>query len=178
VRAIPKFHPIFLSLAVVGVLAGCGGAGSSSSQRSPGPAATAAPNAGSAALTCDLVPASMVNAALGTDLGNPTQSAGAGAVACEFQGAKAGTVMIRIQKGDDAAAFATERKTFDTSGQPTQDYAGLGDEAYTSTKTMPLGLPDVTTLVAREGSVEILVSSSASTAAEQALEQQLFAKVG
>jgi hypothetical protein len=99
-------------------------------------------------------------------------------LAAQFQGTKAGTVMIRIQKGDDAAAFAVERKTFDSSGQPTQDYAGFGDEAYTSTKTMPLGLPNVNTLVAREGSVEILVSSSASTAAEQTLEQQVFTKVG
>lgn len=43
---------------------------------------------------------------------------------------------------------------------------------------MPLGLPDMNTLVARKGQVEILVSSSASIPAEQALERQLFTKVG
>ncbi len=41
-----------------------------------------------------------------------------------------------------------------------------------------LNLPDVNTLVARQGAVEILVSSSASLTAERALEQQLFTKTG
>lgn len=176
-KAVQTFRPFFLCLAAVFVLAGCGG-GSSSSQQAAAPSAAVRSNAGSSSLTCNLVPASMVNAVLGTDLGNPTQSSGGNAVACEFQGTKAGAVTIRIQKGDDATAFAAERKTFQASDQPTKDYAGFGDEAYTNTKKMPLGLPDVNTLVARKGSVEILVSSSAGIAAERTLEQQLFAKVG
>ena len=141
-------------------------------------ATAARSDAGSSSPTCNLMPAPMVNAALGTDLGNPTQNSDGDTVECEFQGTKAGAVTIRIQKGDDATAFAVERKTFQASGQPTKDYAGFGDEAYTNIKKMPLGLPDVNTLVARKGSVDILVSSSASIAAERTLEQQLFAKVG
>ena len=176
-HAVQTFRPVFLGLAAVFVLAGCGG-GSSSSQQAAGPSTAARSDAGSSSLTCNLMPASMVNAALGTDLGNPTQNSDGDTVACEFQGTKAGAVMIRIQKGDDATAFAVERKTFQASGQPAKDYAGFGDEAYTNTKKMPLGLPDVNTLVARKGSVDILVSSSASIAAERTLEQQLFAKVG
>jgi hypothetical protein len=119
-----------------------------------------------------------VNAVLGTDLAAPDQRPAGNAIACEFKGTKAGAVEIRIQAGDDTAAFAAGRKAFDTSGQPTKDYTGFGDEAYINIRHMPLGLPDVNTLVARQGSVEILVSSSASIAAERALEQQLFAKVG
>src|SRR5215469_15008804 len=112
-----------MSLAAASMLAGCGGAGSSKSNQAPGPAATTAQNSAvAAALTCELVPGSTINAALGTDVGNPTQSTGGEAIACEFNGKKAGTVMIRIQKGDDATAFAVERKTFDTSGQPTKDF--------------------------------------------------------
>ncbi len=124
------------------------------------------------------MPASLVNSALGTDLGVPTQTTGPNAIACEFKGAKSGAVEIRVQTGDDAAAFAAGRKTFAASGQPTKDYPGFGDEAYTSTQHMPLGLPAINTLVARQGAVEILVASPASFTAERALEQELFAKLG
>ena len=85
---------------------------------------------------------------------------------------------IRIQTGDSAAVFAAERKTFGATGQPATVYPGFGDQAYTNVKHMPLNMPDVNTLVARQGSVEILVTSTASIAAERALEQQLFIKVG
>jgi hypothetical protein len=161
--------------------AGCGG-GSASSQSAAAqpsvPASTAAAGAGPSSVSCDLVPASLVNAALGTDLGAPSQSTAPNAVACQFKGAKAGAVEIRIQTGDDAAGFAAGRKSFETSGQPVKDYAGFADEAYTSTQKMPLGLPDVNTLVARQGSVEILVAASVSISAERALEERLFTKAG
>lgn len=120
----------------------------------------------------------MVNSALGTDLADPVQNAAGNTTVCQFNGKKAGAVMIRVQTDDTAAGFAAERGTFDKTGQPTKAVAGFGDEAYTSTKHMPLGLPDMNTLVARKGHVEILVTASASIAAEQALEQQLFTKVG
>jgi len=176
-------RPLALTLASAFLLAGCGSAASSSSSQTAASAAASAPAASSAApaaaapVSCDLVPAALVNGALGTDLGAPSQSDGANAVACQFKGAKAGAVEIRIATGETAAAFATERTTFDSSGQATKAYAGFGDQAYTSTQKMPLGLPDVNTLVALKGSVEILVSSSASISAEQALEEQVFAKV-
>jgi hypothetical protein len=170
-------RPIILCLASAFLLAGCGSSGSTSSQPTAAAASSAAGGAKSSQVTCDLVPASLVNSALGTDLGAPTQTIAGNATACEFKGAKAGAVEIRIQTDDNAAIFATERKTFDTTGQPTKDYAGFGDEAYTNIKHMPLGMPDMNTLVARQGSVEILVSSTASIAAERALEQQVFATV-
>jgi hypothetical protein len=124
------------------------------------------------------MPASLVNSALGTDLGNPSQNGANSATVCQYQGAKAGSVIIRVQTDDTAAGFATERATFEKTGQPTKDLAGFGDEAYTNTRHMPLNLPDMNTLVARKGQVEILITSSASIAAEQQLEQQLFAKIG
>jgi hypothetical protein len=169
-------RPIILTLASAFMLAGCGSSGSSStSQSATSPASPAA--AGPSQVSCDMVPATLVNAALGTDLGAPSQSTGGNAIACQFKGAKADAVEIRIATGDTAAAFAAERKTFDSSGQPTKTYAGFGDQAFTSTQHMPLGMPSVNTLVALKGSVELLVSSNASTTAEKALEQQLFAKI-
>jgi hypothetical protein len=169
-------RPIILALASAFLLAGCGSSGSSgTSQPATSPASPAA--AGPSQVSCDLVPATFVNAALGTDLGAPSQSAGGNAVACQFKGAKADTAEIRIATGGTAATFAAERQTFDSSGQPTKTYAGFGDHAFTSIQHMPLGLPSVNTLVALKGSVELLVSSTASIAAEKALEQQLFAKI-
>ena len=175
---------IAVTAAASALLAGCGGGGSGSSQppvaqpSASTPASAAAHGGGAQAVSCDLVPASLVNSALGTDLGAATQSSAPNAIACQFKGTKAGAVEIRIQTGDDAAGFAAARSTFEASGQPTKDYAGFADEAYTSTQQMPLGLPDVNTLVARQGAVEILVASSASITAERGLEQQIFAKVG
>ena len=174
--------PIVFTLASAFLLAGCGSSGSTGTSQSAASAAAPAASspaaaAGPSQVSCAMVPAALVNAALGTDLGAPSQSAGANAIACQFKGAKAGTVEIRIATGDTAAAFAAERKTFDSSGQPTRTYAGFGDQAYISTQHMPLGLPSVNTLVAREGPVELLVSSTASITAEKALEQQLFAKI-
>ena len=110
--------------------------------------------------------------------GAPSQTTAGSATACEYKGAKAGAVEIRIQTADTAAIFAAERKTFDATRQRTADHPGFGDEAFTNVKHMPLSLPDVNTLVARQGSVEIRVSSSASIAAERTLEQQFFTKVG
>ncbi len=171
-------RPAVLALAAAFLLAGCSSASSSTSQSAASPASPAsAAAAGPSPVSCDLVPAALVNAALGTDFGAPSQSAGANAVACQFKGAKADAAEIRIATGDTAAAFAAERKTFDSSGQPTKTYAGFGDQAFTSIQHMPLDLPSVNTLVALKGPVELLVSSTASIAAEQALEQQLFAKI-
>lgn len=172
-------RPIILTLASAFLLAGCGSSGSpGTAQPAASPAASSPAAAGQAQVSCGLVPAALVNAALGTDLGAPSQSAGANAVACQFKGAKAGTLEIRIATGETAAAFAAERKAFGSSGQPTKTYAGIGDHAYTSTQSMPAGMPSVNTLVALNGSAELLVSSTASVASEAALERQLFAKIG
>jgi hypothetical protein len=172
----------FLSIFVI---AGCSGggapAGAPASSQPPQAASSAAAQPGgqgSSPVSCAIMPASLVNSALGTDLADPAQNAAGGATVCQYQGTKAGSVIIRVQRDDTAASFAIERATFDKSGQPTKDLAGFGDQAYTNTKHMPLNLPDVDTLVARKGPVEILITSSAGIAAEQGLAQQLFAKIG
>jgi hypothetical protein len=174
-------RPMIFTLTPAFLLAGCGSSGSSGiSQSAASPASPAASSpaaGGQSQVGCSLVPAALVNAALGTDLGAPSQSGGGNAVACQFKGAKAGAVEIRIATGETAAAFAAERKTFDSSGQPTRTYAGFGDQAYTSTQSMPMGMPSVNTLVALKGPVELLVSSTAGITSEDALEQQLFAKI-
>jgi hypothetical protein len=175
-------RPIIFALASAFLLAGCGSSGSSSAPQAASTttstASAAAPAAaGASQVSCGLVPATLVNSVLGTDLGAPSQSTGGNGVACQFKGTKAGAAEIRIATGDTATAFTAERKSFDSSGQATKTYSGFGDQAFTSTQAMPLGLPSVNTLVTLEGSVELLVSSTASIGAEKTLEQQLFAKI-
>jgi len=118
----------------------------------------------------------MVNAALGTDLGSPQQTLNNDQTVCRFQGPQAGEVIVQFQIGEDTNTFAAGRMQFDNNnlGDPTSNYPHFADEAYY--ETLGIGALATNTLVARRGSIEILVSSQASLRAEQKLEQQLFTK--
>ncbi len=177
-RAVNLLRSVAVGLTSVILLAGCGSGGSVGQPGSRSPSASATTTGGGRAAaqpTCALVPASLVNSALGTDVGDPAQTINGIVTVCEFKGAKAGHVTVRFQTGDDSASFAAGRAGFDSNGEPTKDVAGFADEAYSST----LGSGDlaINTLVARQGSVEILVSSEADLDAEKTLERQLFAKL-
>jgi hypothetical protein len=143
-------------------------------------ATSAAPTGGSGGgsakqPTCAVAPAAVVNAALGTDLGDPDETDNGIVTVCAYQGASAGHVTVRFQTQEDAGAFAQGRAGFDSNGEPTKDFPGLGDQAYSS--SLGAGSSAIKTLVARKGAVEILVSSKASVDAEKTLVQQLFAKL-
>jgi hypothetical protein len=86
-----------------------------------------------------------------------------------------GTVILRIQTDRAPADFTTARGQSDAAGIKTTDLAGFEDKAYTST----ISAAGITTntVVALKGTVEILVSSSASFDQEKALETQLFSKL-
>jgi hypothetical protein len=166
-------------LALTVVLTGCGSNGSAHDGGQASPTSASASqtqdNRGAAQPTCALVPASLVNAALSADVGDPDQTINSIVTVCDFNGPKAGHVTVRFQTSEDAASFAVGRKGFDDNGEPTKDVAGFADEAYSSS----LGSGDlaINTLVARQGPVEILVSSQAALHAEETLERQLFAKL-
>lgn len=173
-------RPLLGILTVTVVLTGCGGSSGGSGSGSgthSSPAASPGSGGGQASgqPTCALAPATVVNAALGTDLGDPQQTLNGSVTVCSYQGPKAGQVIVRFQTGDNTATFDAGRKAFDANHEPTKDYPGFADEAYTN--TLGSGGFVLNTLVARQGSTEILVTSKASFAAEQELEQQLFGKL-
>ena len=111
------------------------------------------------AVDCGSVTAAQVNAALGTLVGAPNINRSNPPVSvCTYSGGTPfRTVIVRAQGGQDAAGFALEKEAFNRNGQTTTDVPGYGDEAYSSVLTA--GSISVSTLVARKGDVEILITS-------------------
>ncbi len=179
-RAVRLLILLATAAVTLGLLAGCGG--SSSGGTTPGTAtgsasgsdsATAA-GAGSGTASCSVAPASLVGSALGTSLTGPAETRnGDTVVVCDYQGTKAGLVKVRIQTDSDAASFAAEKGQFPAQKMKTTDET-LGDEAFSNVLG---GAYPVTTVVARKGSVEILVTGKATVAQEKALITQLFDRV-
>jgi len=162
------------ALAVVGVLAGCGGGSNSGNTGSSGNTQNNPP--AKAALNCDLAPASLVNSALGTNVGDPSAQTLTNIVVCTYHPTSGiGTVILRIQTDRDSAGFDTARGQSDAQGIKTTDLPGFEDKAYTS--TISAASITTNTVVALKGTVEILVSSHASFDQEKSLEQQLFSKL-
>jgi hypothetical protein len=156
--------------ALATLVAGC--TSKSASNKSPAPG-----NAGGKTPSCDLAPASLVNSALGTHVGNAQAQDLHTIVVCRYSpvGGGTGNVVIRIQTDMSRATFDQARQLSDANHIPTTDLPGFQDTAYTS--VLSAGTITTNTVVALKGTVEILVSSGASFDAEKALETQLFAKL-
>src|SRR6266702_2700526 len=137
VPAVRRLPVTTAGLALAVVLTGCGSSRSADqggqASATPASASQTQDNRGSAQPNCALVPASLVNAALSADVGNPVQTVNSVVTVCEFSGQKAGHVTVRFQTSEDAASFAAGRKGFDANGEPTKDVAGFADQAYSST---------------------------------------------
>jgi hypothetical protein len=144
------------------------------------PSPTASPTAAaSTSATCAVVSATQVNNALGTTVKGPDVNTGNPPVTvCTYSGGTPPTtVIIRVQPGQDTAGFAGEKAGFNSRGQPTTDVGGYGDEAYTSALPGAGATTGVTTLVARKGSVEVLISARAPLGPIGGLMQKILAQV-
>jgi hypothetical protein len=120
--------------------------------------------------SCALAPPSLIKSALGLDVGAPTSATNPPVVGCTYPGER--SVIVRFQSGEDASSFTRGRQGFERTGQPTTDVAGFQDQAYTA--STEFGDIVSTTLVARRGPVEILVTSTATLDQEKALLTTLF----
>jgi hypothetical protein len=94
------------ALVMVGSLAGCSGG---SGNNPPGGGGTQPP----AALSCAVAPAAMVNAALGTNVGDPEQQVVGHGVMCHYKPVPdaRGNVVLRIQTDTTRALFDQGRAT-------------------------------------------------------------------
>jgi hypothetical protein len=160
------------AVVVVGVLAGCGAGSDSGTTGSSGSSGSSGNNPpAKAAPTCDLAPASMVNSALGTNVGDPSAQTLTNIVVCTYHPTSGiGTVILRIQTDRASADFDTARGQSDSAGIKTTDLPGFEDKAYTS--TISAASITTNTVVALKGTVEILVSSHASFDQEKSLAHQ------
>jgi hypothetical protein len=122
----------------------------------------------------------MVNTALGTHVGTPSQqSVGSDVLVCTYLPASAtgiGEVILRVQQGVDATTFASDRASSDHNGLPTSDLPGFEDHAYTS--VINAGAIVTNTVCALKGRLEVQLSSSATFEQEKTFIVQVYARLG
>lgn len=151
-----------LALLAAGLYA-CGSAPAATSS-SPTPAVSAV----AAKPGCDLAPASLITEHLGVAVGDPKVTTTTLVTVCMYAvGSNQSGVLIRFQIHEDHAAYMQGRVAM--SG--TSDVSGVGDEAYS------VVIASYGTLVARKGTVEILLTAKAGLAAEKDLMLILLSKV-
>ncbi len=114
----------------------------------------------------------MVGSALGKTVGEPTMQDNPPVRLCYYGiGSNARAVLVRYQTGTSADYFAQARAGFESHGEKTADVAGVGDQAYSSL------LGSVSTLVARKGGTEVLITAPASLDGERQLMLQILPKL-
>jgi hypothetical protein len=155
-----------LALLTACALSACGSSSTSSpgaASPSPSPVASVAAKPG-----CDLAPGSLVTQQLGVSVGDPKVTTTTLVTVCQYTvGSNPSGVLIRFQIHADHAGYSHGREALSDSA----DVSGVGDEAYT------IVIAAYRTLVARKGTVEILITSKAGLAAERGLMLILLAKV-
>jgi hypothetical protein len=178
---------VLFGVGAVFLLAGCGSAASSSSSSAAAGAAStsasavasasqAAGTGATSALGCSLAPSTLVGSDLGmTGLGAAKQTASSAGAACLYN-SSTGIVSVEMFNGATSDKVNTEEQTLGKTEQ-TKALSGLGDQAFSASLSVA-GVASPTTLVARKGSVEIMIVAPASVSAEQSLAQHLFAKIG
>ena len=173
-------------LVVAVVLGACAKKAPRTQTRSPSPATPTAsggpstiglpPPSPTSNVSCAIVGVAEVNAALGTTTTARHVDSSPPATVCTFAGGTSSrTVIVRIQNGEDTNSFADDKAVYDTGGQTTTVVSGYGDEAFSSVLPVPGGV-GVTTLVARKGDVEVLVSAPTALGPVQALMQKILSQ--
>jgi hypothetical protein len=126
---------------------------------------------------CTIATAALVSGKLGFALTGPNVDRGPAATICTYDNpssqAQSATVQITAQA--TPASFAAGRNGFAGHGEVVSDVSGLGDQAYSAT----LSVANVTntTLVARKGSNEVLITTTAPTGAVPGLMAAILALI-
>jgi len=110
---------------------------------------------------CTVATAALVSAKLGFTLTGPNLDHGPAATICTYDSPsnQSQSATVQITTGATPASFAKGRTGFAGHGETVSDIAGLGDQAFSAT----LSMANVTntTLVARKGSNEVLITTTA-----------------
>jgi hypothetical protein len=110
---------------------------------------------------CTVATAALVTDKLGFTLTGPNVDRGPTATICTYDNpsSRAQSATVQITAQATPASFATGRNGFASHGEVVKDVPGLGDQAYSAT----LSVANVTntTLVARKGTNEVLITTTA-----------------
>jgi hypothetical protein len=126
-----------------------------------GPSTSATMSAGPAGPQCTVATAALVGGKLGYALTGPNVDKGPAATICTYDNpsSQLQSATVQITAGATPASFTTGRNGFTGHGEVVADVPGVGDQAYSAT----LAVANVTntTLVARKGSYEVLITTTA-----------------
>lgn len=111
------------------------------------------------------------------NLRDPTESFSQTEIDCTYLPVEDGglTILMRFRTGEDHASFAYDRGEADATGQPTTEVNDVGDEAYYS--STEFGIVITHTLVARRGSVVVIVGAPVTLDQEKDLIRKIFANL-
>ena len=120
-------------------------------------ASEAAPDPGT---ICAKASAAVVKSTLGFSVSEPQESFDETEIECTYRAiGTSNALVVKFRTGQDAASFARTRHDSDSTGKPTTDVTGVGDQAYASSDEF--GDMVSNTLVARKGSTQLLVTAPA-----------------
>ena len=138
---------------------------------------TSAPPSGNAAAWCALAPASLIQSALGLTVTGPTASFSTDEIHCDYQPASDGslTVALQFRLQQDHDSFVSYRQKTENPSEPVTELPGVGDEAYYVRSEF--GVTITHTIVARQGSIVLLLSAPSSLAQTTDLARQIVAKL-
>lgn len=141
------------------------------------PSATATTAGVAAGPPCTIATAALVGGKLGFPLTGPNVDRGPAATICTYDNPanQAQSATVQITAGATPASFAKGRTGFAGHGEVVADVTGLGDQAYSAT----LAVANVTntTLVARKGTNEVLITTTAPAAAVPGLMTAILALI-
>jgi hypothetical protein len=128
-------------------------------------------------IRCAAIDGTLLTSVLGGSYGAPREIQTGPITVCGYTSPGAlGAVTIRVDSSSDAARFAGAKAALVANKQVARVVKGLGDEAFSA--SLSAGGVTLTTVDARKGAMEILVSSGATLAKEKALVAKLFTALG
>jgi hypothetical protein len=143
----------------------------------PSTTGATAPAGAAAGPPCTIATAALVSGKLGYTLTGPNVDRGPAATICTYDNpsSTAQSATVQITAGATPASFAAGRTGFSGHGEVVSDVSGLGDQAYSAS----LSVANITntTLVARKGSNEVLINTTAPAAAVPGLMAAILALI-
>jgi hypothetical protein len=126
---------------------------------------------------CSLASAALVSEKLGFTLTGPNVDRGPAATVCTYDNptVRSQSATVQLQYLATPASFAKGREGFSGHGEPVAAVAGLGDEAYSA--SLSVANSTSSTLVARKGTIEALITTTAPADRLPALMRAILALV-